>query len=228
MLPGRRRALHRRSASAAGPLGRRVTARPRPPRARGPARCSPPARGRRRTAPSPPARRASCTACGTASSSPSPGCVSLFVPEVAVYAVPNNGGWYDFGYFLGIVVFGVGAPAQHAQRRHGPTVPRTRAHAPAWRARASCVEGRVITATASRHRAGSPVASSDAAARPLLALALRAADPRLLPEGHGLAAAQYRRRRHRPAADPHPRQQAAARSGSSRDRLGALILARRR
>ena len=35
--------------------------------------------------------------------------VSLFVPTVAVYAVPNNGGWYDFGYFLGIVVFGVGA-----------------------------------------------------------------------------------------------------------------------
>ena len=35
--------------------------------------------------------------------------ISLFVPEVAVYAVPNNGGWYDFGYFLGIAVFGVGA-----------------------------------------------------------------------------------------------------------------------
>jgi hypothetical protein len=35
--------------------------------------------------------------------------VSLFVPSIAVYAVPNNGGWYDFGYFLGIVVFGVGA-----------------------------------------------------------------------------------------------------------------------
>jgi hypothetical protein len=35
--------------------------------------------------------------------------VSVFVPSVAVYAVPNNGGWYDFGYFLGIVVFGVGA-----------------------------------------------------------------------------------------------------------------------
>ena len=35
--------------------------------------------------------------------------VSLFVPKVAVYAVPNNGGWYDLGYFLGIVVFGVGA-----------------------------------------------------------------------------------------------------------------------
>jgi hypothetical protein len=35
--------------------------------------------------------------------------VSLFAGKVAIYAVPNNGGWYDFGYFLGIVVFGVGA-----------------------------------------------------------------------------------------------------------------------
>ncbi|MDB5704178.1 MAG: hypothetical protein JWN66_1294 [Sphingomonas bacterium] len=35
--------------------------------------------------------------------------LSLFVPDVAVYAVPNNGGWYDFGYFLGIVFFGVGS-----------------------------------------------------------------------------------------------------------------------
>ena len=35
--------------------------------------------------------------------------VSLFTDKVAVYAVPNNGGWYDFGYFLGIVVCGVGA-----------------------------------------------------------------------------------------------------------------------
>lgn len=34
---------------------------------------------------------------------------SLFVPDIAIYAVPNNGGWYDFGYFLGICVFGVGA-----------------------------------------------------------------------------------------------------------------------
>ena len=54
-------------------------------------------------------RRASCSASGTASSSRSPGSLSLFMPDVAVYAVPNNGGWYDFGYFLGIVVFGVGA-----------------------------------------------------------------------------------------------------------------------
>ena len=36
--------------------------------------------------------------------------LSLFVPDVAIYAVPNSGGWYDFGYFLGIMVFGVGAP----------------------------------------------------------------------------------------------------------------------
>ncbi|WP_404335021.1 hypothetical protein AB2M62_15015 [Sphingomonas sp. MMS12-HWE2-04] len=35
--------------------------------------------------------------------------LSLIVPDFAVYAVPNNGGWYDFGYFLGICVFGVGA-----------------------------------------------------------------------------------------------------------------------
>lgn len=35
--------------------------------------------------------------------------ISLFADNVSVYAVPNNGGWYDFGYFLGIAVFGVGA-----------------------------------------------------------------------------------------------------------------------
>lgn len=35
--------------------------------------------------------------------------VSLFEPGVAVYAVPNDGGWYDFGYFVGIVFLGVGA-----------------------------------------------------------------------------------------------------------------------
>jgi hypothetical protein len=46
--------------------------------------------------------------------------LSLFMPDVAVYAVPNDGGWYDFGYFLGIVVFGVGA------RKTGKTVYRER------------------------------------------------------------------------------------------------------
>ena len=39
--------------------------------------------------------------------------ISLFTDKVAIYAVPNNGGWYDFGYFLGIVVFGVGARKSH-------------------------------------------------------------------------------------------------------------------
>ena len=43
--------------------------------------------------------------------------VSLFSSQVAVYAVPNNGGWYDFGYFLGIVVFGVGARKSHVVTR---------------------------------------------------------------------------------------------------------------
>ena len=44
--------------------------------------------------------------------------VSLFTDKVAVYAVPNNGGWYDFGYFLGIVVFGVGAKRGHTVTRN--------------------------------------------------------------------------------------------------------------
>ncbi len=35
--------------------------------------------------------------------------LSLFMPDVSIYAVPNNGGWYDFGYFIGIVFLGVGA-----------------------------------------------------------------------------------------------------------------------
>ena len=43
--------------------------------------------------------------------------LSLFMPDVAVYAVPNNGGWYDFGYFLGIAVFGVGARKTHVEYR---------------------------------------------------------------------------------------------------------------
>ena len=43
--------------------------------------------------------------------------ISLFVPEASVYAVPNNGGWYDFGYFLGIAVFGVGARKTHVVTR---------------------------------------------------------------------------------------------------------------
>jgi hypothetical protein len=34
---------------------------------------------------------------------------SLFDPQIAVYAVPNSGGWYDFGYFLGITLLGGGS-----------------------------------------------------------------------------------------------------------------------
>jgi hypothetical protein len=42
---------------------------------------------------------------------------SLFRDDISVYAVPNAGGWYDFGYFLGIVVFGVGANGARRHRR---------------------------------------------------------------------------------------------------------------
>ncbi len=34
---------------------------------------------------------------------------SLFSNDIAVYAVPNRGGWYDFGFFLGITVLGGGS-----------------------------------------------------------------------------------------------------------------------
>ena len=34
---------------------------------------------------------------------------SIFKPDIAVYAVPNNGAWYNFGYIVGIVFLGVGA-----------------------------------------------------------------------------------------------------------------------
>ena len=40
--------------------------------------------------------------------------LSLFLSNVSVYAVPNNGGWYDFGYFIGIVFLGVGS---HGSRK---------------------------------------------------------------------------------------------------------------
>ena len=44
---------------------------------------------------------------------------SLFDPDIAVYAVPNNGGWYDFGFFLGVTVLGGGShfSARKAGRR---------------------------------------------------------------------------------------------------------------
>ena len=33
---------------------------------------------------------------------------SLFSSDIAVYAVNNNGGWYDFGFLLGIGGLGFG------------------------------------------------------------------------------------------------------------------------
>ena len=40
--------------------------------------------------------------------------LSLFTDDIAVYAVPNNGTWYDFGYLLGAMMFlgGGGAGAR--------------------------------------------------------------------------------------------------------------------
>jgi hypothetical protein len=35
--------------------------------------------------------------------------ISLFNHDVAVYAVPNNGAWYNFGFVLGIGGFAGGA-----------------------------------------------------------------------------------------------------------------------
>ena len=40
---------------------------------------------------------------------------SLFDPKIAVYAVPNTGGWYDFGFFLGVCVLGGGS---HFKSKH--------------------------------------------------------------------------------------------------------------
>ena len=42
--------------------------------------------------------------------------ISLFTDDIAVYAVPNNGTWYDFGYFVGIMFLGVGARSSRRRR----------------------------------------------------------------------------------------------------------------
>ena len=42
--------------------------------------------------------------------------ISLFTDKISVYAVPNNGGWYDFGYFIGICFLGVGARTSRRRR----------------------------------------------------------------------------------------------------------------
>ena len=42
--------------------------------------------------------------------------ISLFTDDISVYQVPNNGGWYDFGYFVGICFLGVGARSSKRTR----------------------------------------------------------------------------------------------------------------
>jgi hypothetical protein len=43
--------------------------------------------------------------------------LSLFMKDVAVYAVPNDGVLYNLGYFIGIVFLGVGARRSHVVYR---------------------------------------------------------------------------------------------------------------
>lgn len=43
--------------------------------------------------------------------------VSLFANAVSVYAVPNLGGWYDFGFMLGIGGFSGGVFAGSRRKR---------------------------------------------------------------------------------------------------------------
>lgn len=40
--------------------------------------------------------------------------LSLFSSEIGIYGVPNSGGWYDFGFLLGLTVWAGGS---HAARR---------------------------------------------------------------------------------------------------------------
>ena len=44
---------------------------------------------------------------------------SLLDPKIAVYAVPNGGGWYDFGFFIGVTVLGGGSFFGAKRRRTG-------------------------------------------------------------------------------------------------------------
>jgi len=46
--------------------------------------------------------------------------VSLFNDNVGIYEVNNNGGWYDFGYLLGVMMFwggGSGGAAAGSKKR---------------------------------------------------------------------------------------------------------------
>jgi len=37
--------------------------------------------------------------------------ISLFSDSTAIYAIYNNGGWYDFGFVLGCLTIGGGSAA---------------------------------------------------------------------------------------------------------------------
>ncbi|MGD9093571.1 MAG: hypothetical protein PVF74_12045 [Anaerolineales bacterium] len=42
--------------------------------------------------------------------------MSLFKPDVTIYEVHNNGGWYNFGYLIGLsVIFGGGSADKWAK-----------------------------------------------------------------------------------------------------------------
>lgn len=46
--------------------------------------------------------------------------ISLFNHNVGIYEVHNNGGWYDFGFLLGVMTFwssGAGGAARRSRRK---------------------------------------------------------------------------------------------------------------
>jgi hypothetical protein len=43
--------------------------------------------------------------------------ISLFTDNVSVYDVANDGNWYDFGFFLGLLLFLGGGGSQAGRRR---------------------------------------------------------------------------------------------------------------
>jgi hypothetical protein len=43
--------------------------------------------------------------------------ISLFTDNVSVYEVDNNGNWYDFGFFLGVLIALGGGGASAKKRR---------------------------------------------------------------------------------------------------------------
>ena len=46
--------------------------------------------------------------------------ISLFSKSVQIYDVHNNGGWYNFGFLLGVmVIFGGSRGGRHGWRRRG-------------------------------------------------------------------------------------------------------------